>query len=156
MNITGCKEGTIWNDQRQLYCLSGSAWGAGRAIPDGSYIRTCTDRQIVGGALLTARCDNGNGVAVNASLDLRPCDWGKDISNVGGALRCGMTLQPSMAPIGTIADQNGSDAVAKPVPVEPGLVKPVTIGPLAPADEGTTEDKNTGKKKKRRDRGERG
>jgi hypothetical protein len=153
-NVQGCREGTIWNDQRQLYCFAASAWGNDRVIPSGSYIATCTDRKVVGGALLTAVCDNGNGIGRNASLDLRGCVWGGDISNNGATLNCQRPpLQPALG--GGLAVP--AQPLVKPVTVEPGVVKPVMIAPLAPAAEGATEDKADGKKrKKHKERGERG
>lgn len=157
-NVIGCKEGSIWNDNRQLYCYAASEWGNDRVIPPGSYIASCTDRKVVGGALLTAVCDNGNGVSQNASLDLRTCKWGGDVWNMGARLGC----TSSAASAGAIAAQAmpvspfaSSPGVVKPVLVEPGVVKPVLIAPLAPADPAATEEESDGKKKKRR-RGERG
>jgi hypothetical protein len=155
MNVRGCKEGTIWNDQRQLYCLAAEAWGNDRRIPDGSYIATCTDRKVVGGALLTAVCDNGNGVPKNASLDLRTCIWGGDISNNGAILNCQRPpLKPELGGPLTVPGQG----VAKPVAIEPGVVKPVTVAPLTPAPDETVgeKDERDKKKKRRRERGERG
>jgi hypothetical protein len=158
MNVRGCKEGTIWNDQRQLYCLSAEAWGNDRVIPPGSYIDTCTDRKVVGGALLTARCGAPDGVSFNASLDLRPCTWGKDIYNNRGQLTCTGPMATALSPKFRVSDQSQGDGVVKPVAVEPGGVKPVTIAPLAPTEPSTTDDATSSekKKKRRRDRGERG
>jgi hypothetical protein len=156
MNVRGCKEGTIWNDQRQLYCLSPTAWGDDRIIPPGSYIDTCTDRKVVGGGLLVATCGAPNGGSVNASLDLRPCTWGKDITNNNGHLTCTGPLATALS--GSILNSaaKSEPEVVKPVAVEPGLVKPVTIAPVAPAVEASPTDAKEGRKKKRKDRGERG
>lgn len=154
-NVTGCKEGTIWNDNRQLYCEAASAWGNDRVIPAGSYIGTCTDRKVVGGALLVAECGMPGGKSRNASLDLRNCVWGGDISNYNGTLLCQTPPLTAAVPaqaLGSLPAQ----PVVKPVAIEP-LVKPVEIAPLAPSDPAATEDERGGdKKKKRRARGERG
>ena len=158
-NVKGCREGTIWNDRRQLYCFADSAWGNDRVIPKGSYIETCTDRKIIGGALLTAVCDNGNGVPNNASVDLRNCQWGADISNSGGRLLC-LSNSPGMAVSrmsGSLLGGQSGAGVAKPVTVEPGVVKPALLAPAPPAGEGPAgEDSASKKKKKRREPGQRG
>lgn len=158
MNVRGCREGTIWNDQRQLYCLSSEAWGNDRVIPPGSYIETCTDRKVVGGALLTAVCGNDQGASANASLDLRTCKWGGDIANWHGGLGCTHEGQGALSTQFKNAVAGGSQPdVVKPVAVEPGAVKPVTIAPLAPSEPAATADTPAEKRKKRRrDRGERG
>lgn len=149
-NVTGCKEGTIWNDARQLYCFAAAPWGNERVIPRGSYIATCTDRRVIAGALLTARCQNDSGETLNASLDLRPCIWGGDIANYHGGLGCERKALPANAFSTTLngsTSQGSKGAVVKPVAVEPGVVKPVLVAPLAPPAE---------EKKKKKDKGERG
>lgn len=160
-NVTGCKEGTIWNDNRQLYCQAAGAWGSDRVIPQGSYIATCTDRKVVGGALLVAQCGMPGGSSKNASLDLRSCVWGGDISNSNGNLRC--QLQPLTSAVAAQALNPANSAGAtgaplvKPVEIQP-LVKPVVIAPL-PEDSPAATDDAAGpgkKKKRRRERGERG
>ena len=157
MNVQGCKEGTIWNDNRQLYCEAGSAWGNERVIPKGSYIATCTDRKVVGGGLLTAVCGAPGGSSRNASLDLRNCVWGGDISNYNGSLTCQRPPLSSATMLGRALDSGKDSDVVKPALVEPGMVKPVTIAPLTTVEPSAPEEEDGKKKKKRRrDRGERG
>lgn len=155
MNIRGCKEGTIWNDQRQLYCLAPTAWGNDRVIPPGSYIDTCTDRKVISGALLVAQCGTAGGESENASLDLRKCTWGRDIVNSNGTLSCDIDIH-ALIPERVFSGEQAS-GVVKPVAVEPGVVKPALVAPLAPAPGGTTGSTREDRKKKRKsERGERG
>lgn len=154
MNVRGCKEGTIWNDRRQLYCLSAQPWGNDRVIPAGSYIDTCTDRKVLANGLLVATCGTPAGISKNASLDLRACNWGKDISNRNGTLDCERTFSTAIGTSRVSGGDSDEAAPVKPVAVEPGVVKPVTIAPIAPTGDGTTSD--TKGRKRKRDRGERG
>lgn len=157
MNVQGCKEGTIWNDNRQLYCITDSAWGNDRVIPQGSYISTCTDRKVVGGALLVAVCGAPGGSSRNASLDLRNCVWAGDISNYNGSLTCQRPPLTSATTLGRAIDSEKDSDVVKPALIEPGMVKPVMIAPIVPVEPSAAESEEVGKKKKRRrDRGERG
>lgn len=151
-NITGCAEGSIWNDNNMLYCLTAEAWGHDHVIPKGSYIDTCTNRRVVNNVLI-AECGSSSG-SRTGELNLDGCRWGGDISNNHGRLQC----EAIIAGVGARdADASQPTQVVKPVAVEPGLVKPVAIVPLTPADPTATEDATADKKKKRRrDRAERG
>lgn len=154
-NVTGCQEGSIWNDARQLYCIAATPWGNDRVIPPGSYIDTCTDRKVIGGALLVAQCGTPSGDSRNASLDLRNCTWGRDIGNYAGSLDCERDLRTAIPE--RVFTGKTTGGVVRPVAVEPGLIKPVMIAPLAPAPGSTSEGKGDGKKKKdKKERGERG
>ena len=75
-----------------------------------------------------------------SELNLNACQWGGDVSNDQGRLRC----EAAVAGV----EQAVTAPLIKPVAVEP-LVKPVQIAPLPP-EEPKEGDK---KKKRRRDRG---
>lgn len=150
-DISGCVANSIFNDNGSLYCFTQKAWGKEHAIPEGSYRASCTRSRVVNNVLL-AECDDSSDDTHFAQLNLNDCQWGGDIGNDGGRLRC----EPALASA-TPAQPNAPQGLIKPVAIQP-LVKPAIIAPLAPAVPAATESEGDGTKKKRRrgDRGERG
>jgi hypothetical protein len=144
-DVTGCVPNSIFNDNGMLYCFTEAAWGNGRRIPKGSYLATCTRSRVTNNVLI-AECDDSRDETVYTELNLNECQWGGDISNQSGRLRCELAAAPA----------EPAPRLIKPVEVAP-LIKPVTIAPVAPADDGaTTADPKSRKKRDRRTRGERG
>ena len=148
LDTSNCAEGSIWNDDGQLYCLAKAAWGKGATVPPGSYIATCTQRSVVNDVLM-AQCGRPGGESSHSALNLKECRWGGDISNQNGVLTC----EPAMVQLAPVEAAPGGVKLA---PVEPGIVKPVGIAPVPPADASAAPDDGDSKKKKRRNRGERG
>ena len=155
LDTTDCAEGSIWNDDGQLYCLAATAWGKGTTIPKGSYINTCTRRSVMNNVLI-AECGRRGSGSLHANLNLNERRWGGDISNDDGILKC-ETAALRMAPIGAPAGGTGASPLVKPVDIAP-MVKPEII-PAPPTPEpAAASDSADGekKRKKKRDRGERG
>ena len=166
LNTSNCADNSIWNDDGQLYCLSATAWGDRFTIPPGSYIQTCANKQVMNNVLM-ARCGTGSGGAYQANLNLNDCEWGGDISNQHGVLRCQTKPLTAKSLMPTTTESEGSQSVGasdlkpsavKPLIVPQGIVQPVTLSPIAPAGSSDAGDEDSGKRKKKQkhDRGERG
>lgn len=142
--ITDCIPNSIFNANGDLYCYAGKPWGKGRVIPQGSYLASCAHSRVVNNVLM-AKCDDSSDDAHSADLNLNECRWGGDISNNHGSLTCEKAAEAEGAP----------PALVKPALVSPSVVKPVMVAPVAPAAGGTTTDAKE-RRKKRREKGERG
>lgn len=75
--------GDIANDNGQLVCGRDSDYGR---VPDGSYLSSCREAEVVRGDILVAECSDRRGRWVETSLRL-PCR--ADIYNDNGQLACG-------------------------------------------------------------------
>lgn len=149
-NVAACIPNSIFNDNGSLYCFTGKPWGTGHAIPEGSYRASCTRSRVMNN-VLTAECDDSDDETHFAQLNLNGCKWGGDISNDNGQLKC-----QSIIGLHTPSVTLGPAPLVTPVAVEPAVVKPMMMTPLAPAIPSPTEDTGGGKKKKKRGGGERG
>lgn len=154
LNISGCAENSIWNDDGDLYCLAAKPWGYGHVVPKGSYIETCSNRRVVNNVLL-AECGTGSEGSRTTELNLNGCTWGADISNNHGQLECQPVIGSAAREFQPSGSEPETGGLVKPVTVQP-LVKPVAISPAEPASSPPTGDKKGRNKKDRKDRGERG
>ena len=81
--------------------LAGIAWAApaqAQGVPQGSYLRSCTDVRIEGDTLV-ARCRRADGRTERTALsDIRRCVG--DIGNNNGMLQCNYAGDPPPPPYG--------------------------------------------------------
>jgi hypothetical protein len=118
--------------------------------------------------VLMAKCGTGSGSAYQATLNLNDCEWGGDISNQHGVLRCQTKALTAKSLMPTTQATEGSQSLGasalkpegetKPLIVPQGIVQPVTLAPIPPGGSSEASDEDSGKKKKKKkhDRGERG
>lgn len=145
-DISGCVANSIFNDNGSLYCFTEKPWGNGHAIPEGSYRASCTRSRVVNNVLV-AECDDTNDETRFAELNLNECQWGGDIANDNGRLRC----QAAVASATPVVPESPA-VLVKPVTIQP-LVKPVLITPNTASEPAPTEDERRNKKRRRGERG---